>query len=63
MDPSNDPRQAWQRFAKALQEQQARGGPNAPKGAFGIGFGVVALGLGYALVSNALFNGTTVLPA
>jgi len=60
---ARDPRDAWRNIQKTLQnaQQQATraaggaGGP-APKGAIGLGLGLVVLAGGVMFANNALFN-------
>lgn len=64
MDPNN-PREAWNRFQKAMQNQTRRGpgGGGPPKGLFGGMAGLALLGGAVFLANNALFNGATASPS
>ncbi|TGZ76973.1 hypothetical protein EX30DRAFT_398911 [Ascodesmis nigricans] len=56
MDPNN-PREAWNRFQQAMQNQARRGpGGGAPKGVFGGMAGLLLLGGAFVVANNALFN-------
>jgi len=65
MEPSGNPREAWERFARVARQRMAQGGGpggvggKPPKGAVGSIVAIVLLGAAGITFNNALFNGMT----
>lgn len=64
MEPSQNPREAWERFARVARQRMASGGAGPggmgggpPKAAVSGILGIVLLGAAAVTFNNALFNG------